>query len=100
MNANHDNPLYGEFLSPLPFPEEEGKERQSILKDSQSAVWSTGGFARRVQACETPLSLDMLHTLMLRRVPVRQRADFIALLNQREEELSFLYSGTAYAGAE
>lgn len=46
-------------------------------------------FARRVRACDTSRRLDMLHSLMLRSVPVGQRADYIALLNQRDEELSF-----------
>ncbi|HGY4723557.1 TPA: hypothetical protein ACNV1G_004816 [Citrobacter amalonaticus] len=46
-------------------------------------------FARRVRACDTSRRLDMLHTLMLRSVPVGQRAGYIALLNQRDEELSF-----------
>lgn len=46
-------------------------------------------FARRVRACGTTRRLDILHTRMLRTVPVSQRADYIALLNQRYEELSF-----------
>ncbi|HGY4723567.1 TPA: hypothetical protein ACNV1G_004826 [Citrobacter amalonaticus] len=46
-------------------------------------------FAQRVRACDTAQRLELLHTRMLRKVPVRQRADYIALLDRRDEELSF-----------
>ncbi|STB67920.1 Uncharacterised protein [Citrobacter freundii] len=62
--------------------------------ESASHACPLADFARRVRACETQRRLDMLHTLMLRTVPVRLRADYIALLNQRDEELSFPYTET------
>lgn len=87
------------MVSP-PFSEEEGNEAGIIQEDSRPALWSTEDFTRRVRACESSLRLDMLHILMMRRVPVGQRADYIALLNQRDEEISFLDSGTVYWDAE
>ncbi|EAY8717979.1 TPA_asm: hypothetical protein G4G51_004579 [Salmonella enterica subsp. enterica serovar Dublin] len=72
MSADDDKSECGQFSSPASI-------QGMLLAD----------FARRVRACKTYRRLDMLHTLLLRTVPVSKRADYIALLNQRDEELSF-----------
>lgn len=60
------------------------------------APGSLADFSRRVRACETTRMLEMLHSMMRRTVPVGQRADYIALLNQRDEEISREESGAAW----
>ncbi|MEJ3967859.1 hypothetical protein [Citrobacter braakii] len=67
--------------------ETEADERGGSFPQSARDM-SLADFARRVRACETYRRLDMLHTLLLRTVPVGKRADYIELLNQRDEELS------------
>lgn len=51
------------------------------------SVCTLADFERRVIACETPGQLDLLHSLMLRKIPVSERPPFVALLNQRDEAL-------------
>lgn len=95
MSANYDNAEYSRLLSPGRVPPEERSEAGDALTALPAlTAFSLADFERRVRACETPRRLDMLHTRMLRTVPVRQRASYIALLNQRDEELSFRGFGT------
>ncbi|EBW2650668.1 hypothetical protein DEI20_23935 [Salmonella enterica subsp. enterica serovar Newport] len=97
MNASNDKAEYGPFSSPEDIAGQEtvADERGGSVPQSAREM-SLADFARRVRACETYRRLDMLHTLLLRTVPVGRRADYIALLNQRDEELSFQETGMAW----
>lgn len=90
MSTDHDKAECGQF-SPREDITGQGTEadKRGISVPECSRDMSLADFARRVRACETYWRLDMLHTLLLRTVPVGKRADYIALLNQREEVLSY-----------
>ncbi|EKC6260430.1 hypothetical protein OP391_000947 [Escherichia coli] len=89
MNADHNNAEDRGVMSAGAIPST-GEAFPAVLELS---AFPLADFARRVRACDTPRRLDMLHTLMLRAVPVAQRVGYIALLNQRDEELSLQTSG-------
>ncbi|EBP9815855.1 hypothetical protein QO588_002548 [Salmonella enterica] len=97
MNTDHDKAEFGGVLPPGHIPAEQKPEAGDIFTTVPAlAAFPLADFARRVRACGTPGRLDMLHTLMLRAVPVGQRAEYIALLNQRDEELSWQATGAAW----
>ncbi|EBW2650708.1 hypothetical protein DEI20_24160 [Salmonella enterica subsp. enterica serovar Newport] len=87
VTEQNDNAEDGGFLFPDTRSGDGGEESSAGFTVPEA--WSLSDFARRVRACETPWRLELLHTLMRRTVPVGQRAGYIALLNQRDEELSF-----------
>ncbi|EOG2100003.1 hypothetical protein ACK5I8_003175 [Salmonella enterica] len=89
MNASIDQAECGPYFPPgnTAGPGTEADEK-GISGPEYARDMSLADFARRVRACETYQRLDMLHTLLLRTVPVAKRTDYIALLNQRDEELS------------
>lgn len=89
MQTEQNNAEGGIFLFPDNRPVEGHEETVEGLAVPEPVACPLADFARRVRACETPWRLDLLHTLMLRTVPVGRRAEYIALLNQRDEELSF-----------
>ena len=99
MNASNDQEECGQFSPVDNTAGHETEEDERSGSFSQPArEMSLADFARRVRACETYRRLDMLHTLLLRTVPVAKRADYIALLNQRDEELSFQEAGMTWQG--
>ncbi|MCO5784600.1 hypothetical protein [Citrobacter meridianamericanus] len=97
MSAEYGNSEDGGLLSSVDVPVMERTEaRGRFTAVPVLTALPLADFARRVRSCDSPRRLDMLHTLMLRSVPVGQRAGYIALLNQRDEELSWQNSGTAW----
>lgn len=96
MTTDHDKAECGEFSSHenVSGTGTDAEGWAAAVSAPVPAVCPLADFARRVRACGTHWRLEMLHSLMLRTVPVGQRAEYIALLNQRDEELSFKYTET------
>ncbi|EEF4509060.1 hypothetical protein FWL67_19160 [Salmonella enterica] len=93
MSAGHDKEECG-ISSPSEdiYAQETGEAQRDNSAQVRVPCNSLADFARRVRACDTRWRLEMLHSLMLRTVPVGQRAEYVALLNQRDEELLFKHT--------
>lgn len=89
MQADGDKALHDVLLPHVTLCAGGEGEADVFSTEDIPVAGSLADFARRVRMCESARVLEMLHSMMLRTVPVRQRADYIALLNQRDEEMSF-----------
>ena len=80
MMTNHDEEVCGGYTPPkeVSGPETCTDDRAVSAPEPALQACQLADFARRVRACETSGRLDMLHSLMLRTVPVRHRADYIS----------------------